>query len=306
MSVRIGHASIDERGKAKDGAAGDQTGKEVCVRAWYSKPWKVLLRARDAAVAEKMAAACEAGCANNNIGYDQNQRNTLHTLAKANGYDLSKVGKCETDCSAFMTVCAIAAGVSGLEYSGNAPTTSTMRSKFTETGEFAVLTAAKYLTGTDYLKRGDILLSPGSHTAMVLDTGEKAGTRGTAGSGKDSSLKTVIGIQRWLGVTADGVYGPKSRAALIKKAQSAIGTKADGIFGVKSRACWRTLRKGDSGEAVKVMQAALICRGFTVGPDGADGDFGQNTENGVRGFQNCAAIAVDGICGRETAGRLFE
>ena len=304
MSVRIGHASIDERGKAKGGAAGDQTGKEVCIRTWYSKPWKVLLRAKDENVAERMAQACEAGCRNDNIGYDQNQRNTLHTQAQKTGYDLSKVGKCETDCSAFMTVCAIAAGVTALEYSGNAPTTSTMRAKFTASGAFSALTASKYLTGTAYLKRGDILLAPGSHTAMVLDTGAAASTApAKSGSGK---IVTIADIQRWAGTAADGIVGPKTRAAVIQMAQRAIGAKADGIFGVKSRASWRTLRRGDTGAAVKAMQAMLICRGFAVGPDGADGDFGQNTENAVRGFQNCAAIAVDGLCGRITAGRLFE
>ena len=298
MSVRIGHASIDERGKAKGGAAGDQTGKEVCIRTWYSKPWKVLLRAKDENVAERMAQACEAGCRNDNIGYDQNQRNTLHTQAQKTGYDLSKVGKCETDCSAFMTVCAIAAGVTALEYSGNAPTTSTMRAKFTASGAFSALTAAKYLTGTQYLKRGDILLAPGSHTAMVLDTGAAA----ESGSGK---IVTIADIQRWAGSTPDGVYGPNTRKAIVRKAQAAIGTAADGIWGTNSRACWRTLRRGDTGAAVRAMQAMLICRGFAVGPDGADGDFGRNTENAVRGFQNCAAIAVDGLCGKGTASRLF-
>lgn len=304
MSVMIGHASCDERGKAAGGAAGDQTGKEVCIRTWYAKPWKVLLRAKDSDIAERMARACEAGCRNNSIGYDQNQRNTLHTQAQKTGYDLSKVGKCETDCSAFMTVCAIAAGVTALEYSGNAPTTSTMRAKFTGTGEFSALTASKYLTGTQYLKRGDILLAPGSHTAMVLDTGAAAeAPKAEASSGK---IVTIADIQRWAGTAADGIVGPKTRAAVIKKAQSAIGAKADGIFGPKSRASWRTLRRGDTGAAVKAMQAMLICRGFAVGPDGADGDFGGNTENAVRGFQNCAGIAVDGLCGRVTAGRLFE
>ena len=304
MSVKIGHASIDERGKAKGGAAGDQTGREVCIRDWYAKPWKVLLRAKDENVAEKMAQACEAGCRNNNIGYDQNQRNTLHTQAQKTGYDLAKVGKCETDCSAFMTVCAIAAGVTALEYTGNAPTTSTMRAKFTASGAFSALTAAKYLTGTQYLKRGDILLAPGSHTAMVLDTGAAASAAPAKSS--DGKLVTVADIQRWAGTAADGIVGPKTRAAVIQMAQRAIGAKADGIFGPKSRASWRTLRRGDTGAAVKAMQAMLICRGFAVGPDGADGDFGQNTENAVRGFQNCAAIAVDGLCGRITAGRLFE
>ena len=40
MAVKIGHASIDENGKAAGGKAGDQTGREVCVRDWdwYNKP----------------------------------------------------------------------------------------------------------------------------------------------------------------------------------------------------------------------------------------------------------------------------
>ena len=37
MAVKIGHASIDERGKISGGKAGDQTGKEVCIRDWYNK-----------------------------------------------------------------------------------------------------------------------------------------------------------------------------------------------------------------------------------------------------------------------------
>ena len=35
MSVMIGHASIDENGKARGGVAGDQTKREVCTRTWY-------------------------------------------------------------------------------------------------------------------------------------------------------------------------------------------------------------------------------------------------------------------------------
>ena len=44
MAVKIGHASIDENGRAQGGKAGDQTGKEVCTRNWYkhSKGWRVL------------------------------------------------------------------------------------------------------------------------------------------------------------------------------------------------------------------------------------------------------------------------
>lgn len=172
--MRIGHASLGEDGKVRGGAAGDQTGKEVVIRQWYQKNWSVLLRAKDPIIAEKMATACEAGCMNGNIGYDQNQRNTAHTQAKKVGYDLSKISTpCETDCSAFMTLCAIAAGVTELEYTGNAPTTRTMTAAFGKTGRFLCYTDSKYLTGTDWLKRGDILVAPGSHTVMVLDNGPR-------------------------------------------------------------------------------------------------------------------------------------
>lgn len=182
MAVLIGHASMDESGKTKRGKAGDQTKKEICIRAWYSKPWDFILQCKDQVKAEKMAIACEQGCANDNIGYDQNQRNTLNTQAKLVDYDLSKIQTpCETDCSAFMTVCAQAAGINIPYNSGNAPTTSTMKSAFISTGEFDVLTDSKYLTSDNYLKRGDILVKAGSHTVMALENGIK-------------SIKSKIGI----------------------------------------------------------------------------------------------------------------
>lgn len=175
MAILIGHASIDENGKARNGKAGDQTKKEVCTRKWYSKPWDFMLRCKDQNKAEKMAIACERGCANDNIGYDQNQRNTLGIAAGKVGYDLSKIAEpCETDCSEFMTVCARAAGILVPYSSGNAPTTSTMKAAFCRTREFEILTDFKYLISDDYLKRGDILVKAGSHTVMALENGAKA------------------------------------------------------------------------------------------------------------------------------------
>lgn len=178
MTVKIGHASIDERGRISGGTAGDQNGREVCTRNWYANGWTVLLRPKSADVAEKSAKACEAGCANAKIGYDQGQRNTLRAQAKKVGFDLSKITTpCETDCSAFMSVCAEAAGVNmdkAYSASGNAPTTSTMQAKFTATGRYTALTESKYLTGDSYLKRGDILVKAGYHTVMALSNGANA------------------------------------------------------------------------------------------------------------------------------------
>jgi hypothetical protein len=173
--IKIGHASISENNSV-NGSAGDSTGREVYINNDFDisslKP-NVLLRPNTATLANASAEACEKGCENNNIGYSQSGRNTLYNLAKANGYNLSTVGSCNTDCSAFMTVCAIAGG-SKIAYGSNAPTTSNMRTRFKQSGDYSVLTDSKHLTMTDYLKRGDILVCEGSHTVMVLENGSKS------------------------------------------------------------------------------------------------------------------------------------
>lgn len=169
MAVKIGHASIDERGKASGGAAGDQTGREVCTRDWYNKPWISVIRPKDSKIAEKIAKAMEAACANNNIGYDQSQRTTLFTQAKAKNWNIAAITtKCETDCSALVAVCVNAAGipVSKDMYTGNE------KSALQATGKFEVLTGSKYIGSSDCLKRGDILLASG-HTAIALSNGAK-------------------------------------------------------------------------------------------------------------------------------------
>lgn len=172
MSVKIGHASCDEYGRARGGTAGDQTGKEVCVRDWYDGRWNLVLRPKREEVAEKMAAFCEAVCNNPLVGYGQNQRNTLRAAAKMVGWDGAKIFEpCETDCSAFMAVCAEAAGVNVAYTWGNAPTTWTMRGMFMSTGAFDVLMDNKYLTTDRYIKRGDILVRESGHTAMALSNG---------------------------------------------------------------------------------------------------------------------------------------
>lgn len=160
----IGHASIDENGKAQGGMAGDQTGKEVCRREWYKKPWTAVIRPNDSNIAEKIAKAMEEACDNNNIGYDQSQRTTLFTEAQKVGFRLSTIKtKCETDCSALVAVCVNAAGVKVSKdiYTGNE------LNALKATGEFKIYTTADYVNSKDKLKRGDILLAKG-HTAIVL------------------------------------------------------------------------------------------------------------------------------------------
>ena len=172
--VTIGHASLSENGTI-NGQKGDQNGKEVFTRPYYVHPsgWAYVLRPFSD-IAEKLAVSCERACENQNIGYSQDTRNSLHTEAQRAKYDLSAITvPCNCDCSSFVTVCAIAAGVKSLEYVGNAPTTATMKDAFLKTGKFKIITDSDYLTGSDYLERGDILVSPNHHTVIVLSNGVK-------------------------------------------------------------------------------------------------------------------------------------
>ena len=247
MAVKIGHASIDENKKIKGGVAGDQTGGEVCTRKWYNKPWDFVLRPRSASLAEKSAKACEVACANKNIGYDQNQRNTLHTQARKTGFDLSKITvPCECDCSSLMHVCALAGGAN-ITYGSNGAATINMKSRFTVNGEYEVLTDSKYLTSDKYLKRGDILVKAGSHTVMVLEDGANASSEASSNTTtststqkvsdtkmptirKGSKGKTVKVWQIIVGVEADGDFGSKTKTATIEF-QRKYKLAQDGIVG---------------------------------------------------------------------------
>lgn len=176
MSVMIGQASRGESGIV-DQIAGNQTGRELNKSPWYDGGWTLLLRPRDREVAERMATACEAGVSNPRIGYDQLQRNTLRYCAMAAGWNLAQIEEpCETDCSAFMAVCAEAAGVKmdSAYVACNAPATFQMRQRWMQTGAFDALKDAAYLRNDRKLRRGDVLVNELTHTCMVLSDGPDA------------------------------------------------------------------------------------------------------------------------------------
>lgn len=242
--MRIGHASISEnKNNGRDGKAkaGDQTGKEVCIRNFYKKPWKYLLRCKDPQKAEVMAKACEAICNNPNVGYDQSQRLTLHNVLQKSNYNYNDINTpCECDCSSFMTVCAECAGIFPKYSNGNAPVTSNMVTHFKNTGMFDVLTDG---VNEEYnLRRGDILVgAPGTHTVMVLDNGgtgvvQTRRTLKKGMSGSDVMLMQQIlqklgyDLGRW-GV--DSIMGNASCEAL-KQFQKDRLLKVDGICGQKT------------------------------------------------------------------------
>ena len=189
-TVLIGHASISEKGTV-NGSKGDSTGKEVCTRTWYSKPWDYMAIHPDANVREKHAKAVEDACANNYIGYGQSGRNTANTEAKKVNYDISKIKtKCNTDCSALQNLAAVVSGAKGVTYGSNGWTTSTMKSALKSAG-YIIIEDKSYLTSADYCVRGAIYVKSGSHTVCGLTNGSKASqTLSKAGLSSASTTST--------------------------------------------------------------------------------------------------------------------
>lgn len=114
---------------------------------------------------------------------------------------------------------------------------------------------------------------------------------------------TVKEVQTWLnrtfssGLTLDGLYGSNTKKALVKALQKELGVTTDGIFGAKTKAAVKTLKKGDVGRQVKILQCFLICLKQQVT---ADGIFGDVTETALKAVQSRCKIDNDGIAGKMT------
>lgn len=173
MAVTIAHATHDERNQYHGGKAGDQGNVEIVFREWYNRPWTHVIRFKDAKQREIVAKSMENIVNNNNIGYDQWQRNTMHLEAKKVGFDFSKITTpCETDCSAAGADACIAAGVpENIMYrNGNLAFTGNFIAYIKPTGMVDIFTSKDYIATSNKLLRGDILLNESKHLAVVINS----------------------------------------------------------------------------------------------------------------------------------------
>ena len=242
MAVKVGSARHDEDGKLRGGKAGDQTGIEVSKQNWYKhkKGW-VVIRAKSAEAREKIAKDMEYACENANIGYDQSQNYTLFNVAKKVGFDCSKVTeKCETDCSRLVRVCLWYAGIEvPVFYTG------TQVETLEKTGQFQILTSPKYTESSDYLLRGDILVTKVTgHTVVVLNNGSKIS--------KDSSEEDEKPV---LKNGSKGTYVKELQTALNKLGYKDADGKpllVDGKFGDKTEYVVKEFQTKDDGYTSKI------------------------------------------------------
>lgn len=169
MTVYIGNAVGDERGKASGGEPGDQTGKELRIQPWYlnKKGWRVF-RPKSPEVAQRLVYDMKAACENENIGYDQSQRNTLYNASKQYAFDCEKVDTpCECDCSSLVRVCVLYSGIKVNDFN-----TTSEPTRLLATGEFEEMVGEEYTDSSKLLKAGDILCTKvKGHTAIVLNDG---------------------------------------------------------------------------------------------------------------------------------------
>ena len=328
----IVHSSIDENRHARGGKAGDQTGREVCTRSWYSKPWGMVLRCKDAAVAKKARDIAIKLANSNLVGYDQNERNSLYKQLERNGWDVDKYirsgVKTECDCSSFVYACycCVIAEMRGL---ANAPTTVTSRNFYKAHG-FEVLLSSEYTTSASKLLPGDLLNKSGSHIVMFAGTNVRvasnasanisygAGASGSTTLRKGSRGAAVVTLQKNLntvmhaGLTVDGIFGINTYEAL-KYFQSRYGLAADGIYGPASRAkmgealnkripglasASPNLKRGSRGEQVRLLQQDL---NYVMSLHlSTDGIFGNNTYEALKSFQSRYGLAADGVYGNNS------
>ncbi len=269
MTIKIGSARIDERGKTSGGAVGDQkqtsstndTKGEVSMQNFYvhSKGWYIF-RPKDAAIATKIASAMKTACNNANIGYDQGNR--LGVIK----YGTATKTKTECDCSSLVRQCV-------KEASGKDPgnfTTANEPEKLKASGLFESKIA--YTSGTK-LYTGDVLVTKTKgHTVIVVEGYARTGSSASTSAKKTYSgtfpalpprgyyklgdgyktltnyttqIKRLQKLLNWildLTLTVDGDYGKKTAEA-VATFQKKYSLTVDKEFGQKSLAKAKTIKK---------------------------------------------------------------
>lgn len=274
MSIYIIHASINENGKITGGTPGDQTGKEVCVRKWYSKPWEYYIECIDEDLADMAAGIFEEVAESNICGYCQGDRLSLYKeLVLCKGV-VSKMKKCSADCSS-----AVAAVYKflGVPISSSC-TTRNIRKALLDTGKFKEYSDPLHTASDRYAQRGGLYLKEGSHIVMARDNGEEYGKDTDA---EKSSDHVRLGQQYAIDFTGvkikvDGIVGRETRKMKHRVLQHAMNLDyvacldEDGNIGPASRKALGShyVKKGNRQYMVTAAEILMYLNG--IDPNGVE------------------------------------
>lgn len=220
------------------------------------------------------------------------------------GFDQGSRWGPDFDCSSFLIHVWEQVGVklksSGASYTGN------VRGPALRLGFVDVTAKVNLYTGSG-LQPGDLLLNYTQHMAMCVGNGQlvhaSINEKGTAHGGQtgDQTGREIC-VRSYYNHPWDCVlrYAESGEADPVSES----GTPATGP--AETTNDLPLLKRGMmKSVAVKSMQGALIAHGYDCGPDGADGDFGENTEKAVIKFQEEHFLQVDGEFGPECQGCLW-
>ena len=285
MTYQIGSARHDENGKYTGGKAGDQTGNEVSTQTMYNYPgkgnWKCY-RAKSDDVANGLKNAMLTACANNHIGYNQNQR--LQIIGK--GVNVAQNVNC--DCSALVRECIRVA--SGKDV-GN----------FTTQNEPCVLSNCGLfdyvgiVTTASTLYEGDIIVTAQKgHTAIVTsgNARKKAEPQKPAPSPSSNRNEIIaLGQQHSINFTGnqigvDGIRGNETRKQAVRVVQRGLNLDynarlaEDGVWGNATERAFGNhyVKRGETQYMVTV--AEILCMMAGIDPNGVEcaGTFGAGLE----------------------------
>ena len=108
----------------------------------------------------------------------------------------------------------------------------------------------------------------------------------------------VMRLQKKLGIAADGIFGPHTRAA-VRKFQKRHGLLVDGIVGPQTRVA--LYGRAPEQRIIRAWWVVPAQRALGVP---ADGLYGPVSRAAVRAFQKKRGLVVDGIVGPQTLGAL--
>ncbi len=163
-----------------------------------------------------------------------------------------------------------------------------------------------------------VLALTGASGSEALAAGDTAGVASAA-----APASAVATLQRALGVTADGLFGPVTEQA-VRTFQADRDLVVDGIVGPETRAALglgagpelQTYASASTTADPGVVAHVAISESAAAGAGGdvaalqralgvsADGDFGPETEAAVRSYQSDHGLAVDGVVGPATRAAL--
>ena len=159
-----------------------------------------------------------------------------------------------------------------------------------------------------YKGKGALVSAAVLTATLVAPAGQAARAQGTTAAGAAAGLllrtgsrgPSVAAAQRALGISADGVFGPQTRHAVLAF-QAAHGLAVDGVIGPITASALGLGGTPVGAPAPDRSTTIAVQRALGVP---ADGVYGPVTRAAVRRFQQAHGLAVDGVVGPQTLAAL--